>query len=78
MVTSQRLGQNMNEVFDMAKVGSPAPADLDNLSIGLAYDQMFVWDPFDPGVQFGQDISVLPDRDGDGAPEFIISAPRIR
>jgi len=77
LLTSQRLEKYVDKVFDMSKVGSPATLDTDGLDItSLAYDQMLVWSISYPDVRFGADLSMLPDRDGDGYPEYIISAPQ--
>jgi hypothetical protein len=56
----------------MAKGGNPPSG---GLFLGLAYEQCLVGYGFSD-VRFGAELPMLPDRDGDGAPELLITGPQ--
>jgi hypothetical protein len=72
LVTSDQLLKYKNKFFDLAAVGSPAPADSDGLT-DMAKGQMFTW--FIEDEHFGSDISILPNIDGTIYPQYIFTVP---
>jgi hypothetical protein len=67
MVPSQRLAASKNQWLDLAFVGNPLQQS------GGAIGKMRVW--LNPDVRFGGNVSAIPDIDGDGWLELLLSAP---
>lgn len=74
LLTSNRLAKYANKVLDLSLVGSAS--ELDEMSNrDREYDDMKVWNM--PDQHFARDISVLPDINGNGTPEFVFTIPEV-